>query len=229
MIAAPQFTDGAERHPLIGRVHRVMVDFLPPGTRRVLEAGCGEGRVLELLRRRGVGEVVGLDLAPHPARWRGVAGAPPLVKGSLAKLPLADASFDAALCLFVYPPSGSRWAALRELARVVRPGGTLLFAMQNVLNPMMLARRVWRTLAFRFDRPIVSPRGVECRLASLGFRITRRVAISADGPYIRTSGWSGRAARLYHRWVSERPATAPVLGLTAVLRGVILERPGGGC
>lgn len=212
MTARPIFTDGADRHPIIAAAHEALVAHIPPDAVRVLEAGCGEGRVLERLgagRRR-----VGLDLAPEPERWRGVADAPAFVRGDVGRMPFADGAFDAASCLFVYPPSGSRWAILRELARVVRPGGTLVFCMQSVFNPMLLVRKL---LLGGCGRPLVSPRTVERWLASVGFVVRRRLGVSVP-PYVRTRGVAGRAARLYHRCVSSRSWGAPILGIVAERR-----------
>lgn len=209
----PVFTDGAERHPIIAAAHEALAAHLPADAALVLEAGCGEGRVLE--RLRGGRRLVGLDLRPEPERWRGVADAPSFARGDVGRLPFADGAFDAAVCLFVYPPRGSRLAVLHELARVVRPGGTLLFCMQNLLNPLVLARKLaWIR---RLGRPLVWPGAVESRLSAAGYRITRRLGIAVP-PYARTRGVAGRAARLYHRCVSSRPWGAPILGLVAERR-----------
>ena len=219
--AVPRFTDGAERHPIITHTHRTLLSYLPPDARRVVEAGCGEGRVLEAMRRRGVTELVGVDLVPHPRRWRGVDAPPGLVKGDMGRLPLPSGSFDAAVCLFVFPPNGgtARTDGVRELARVVRPGGTLIFCMHNIFNPLLLARRIFFRLTYVYEEhaPIQSPRGVEQRLAAAGFRIRHRLGISVP-PYVRTRGLEGRAARLYYRWFSSRPLTAPIIGLVAERR-----------
>ena len=209
----PVFTDGADRHPIIAAAHEALVAHLPPGASRVLEAGCGEGRVLD--RMRGGRFLVGLDLHPEAARWRDVADAPSFVRADVGRMPFADGAFDAAVCLFVYPPRGSRLAVLRELARVVRSGGTLLFCMQNVFNPMLLARHLmWIR---HVEKPIVSPRAVETRLSASGYRIRHRLAITVP-PYVRTRGLAGRAARLYYRCVASRPWGAPILGLVAERR-----------
>ena len=106
---------------------------------RVLDLACGHARHARHLAPC-VREVVGLDRnAGYLARARG-SGAD-LVRGDLRALPFAAGAFDAAYSwyasLFVYDDPGNE-AALREAARVVRPGGRLL--VQHA-NPLVLARR----------------------------------------------------------------------------------------
>jgi SAM-dependent methyltransferase len=93
--------------------------------RRILDAGCGTGNNLVHFRRWG--RTVGVDLSLEALRFcrtRGVAAA----RGSLLSLPFPKESFDAVLSFDVLY---HRWveddrAAVRELARVMRPGGLLL-------------------------------------------------------------------------------------------------------
>lgn len=100
---------------------------LPAGA-RVLDAGCGGGRaVLETLADER--EAVGLDLSAEqlalaseraPAAW--------LVRGDLARLPVADDAVDAVTALHsvIHVPREHHGAVFREFARVLRPGGHLL-------------------------------------------------------------------------------------------------------
>jgi SAM-dependent methyltransferase len=98
----------------------------PAGARaRLLDCGCGTGAVVAHLGRRG--PAVGVDLSPealHLARTRGVA----VARAGLLALPFADATFDVVTSFDVIY---HRWvkddaAAVREMARVLRPGGRLL-------------------------------------------------------------------------------------------------------
>ena len=96
---------------------------LPPG-RRVLDAGCGSGAMLEELERYG--EVWGVE--PNPlgvaaARRRGVER---VARASVEELPFASASFDLVTCLDVIEHTPDDRAALAELLRVTAPGGHLL-------------------------------------------------------------------------------------------------------
>jgi len=107
---------------------------LAPGA-AVLELGCGTGVFLPLLARAvgPAGRVVGLDHAPTfvaAARERvaaaGLAAAVAVEEGDAYRLPFPDASFDAAHCERVLMHLDDPDAALRELRRVVRPGGRVV-------------------------------------------------------------------------------------------------------
>jgi SAM-dependent methyltransferase len=96
---------------------------LPPRA-RVLDAGCGSGRNMVDLARWGT--VTGVELsaaAAEAARGRHVGE---VVEGSVLEMPFAPASFDLVVCLDVIEHLQDDRAALRELRRVLAPGGALL-------------------------------------------------------------------------------------------------------
>ncbi len=101
--------------------------------REILDAGCRVGDYSLALRRRGARRVVGVDLSGacvERARERagGDAGLA-FRQGDIADLSaFADSSFDVALCLgtMMYLDAGQVRAALAELVRVTRPGGSVL-------------------------------------------------------------------------------------------------------
>jgi SAM-dependent methyltransferase len=96
---------------------------------RILDLGCGYGRLTAALVDAGYSGALGADLSAEMIR-RGRAARPDLDLRVLAPGPLAfgDAAFDAALLFSVLtclPRRGDLEALLAELARVVRPGGLL--------------------------------------------------------------------------------------------------------
>src|SRR2546421_9773042 len=101
------------------------VDAAPGET--VLDVATGTGAVArELVRQKGC-EVVGLDQSAEmlaEARRR-VDGRVRLVEGRAETLPFPDASFDGLTFTYLLRYVGDPAATLRELARVVRPGGTV--------------------------------------------------------------------------------------------------------
>lgn len=105
------------------------VDQLPSRA-RVLDAGCGTGRVLEHLHERESSlRLVGIDLSSGmlaEAARRTVPTA--LVGADLAALPFDQDVFDGVLAWYsiIHVPSGALAAAVAEMARVLRPGGALL-------------------------------------------------------------------------------------------------------
>ncbi len=103
-----------------------------------LDAGCGDGRYLAALP--GLGPVprraVGVDIADSMLATAGRAATaaglePELVQGNLERLPLADADFDLVVSIQVLEHLLDPAAGVRELARVLRPGGTLLLSTDN--------------------------------------------------------------------------------------------------
>jgi SAM-dependent methyltransferase len=116
--------DCEDRHWWYRGLHALALERLGDA-RTVLDAGCGTGGMLELLRDR---EAVGVDFsrtALGHARGRGLRG---LMAGSACALPFSSGSFDAVLSLDVIYHRGvpDDGIALAECARVLRPGGRLL-------------------------------------------------------------------------------------------------------
>jgi demethylmenaquinone methyltransferase/2-methoxy-6-polyprenyl-1,4-benzoquinol methylase len=94
---------------------------------RVLDVATGTGLVArELIRQKGC-SVVGVDQSPEmldEARRR-TAGRVELVEAAADELPFADGAFDALTFTYLWRYVEDPAAMLRELARVVRPGGTI--------------------------------------------------------------------------------------------------------
>ncbi|GAA3337811.1 hypothetical protein GCM10020358_15540 [Amorphoplanes nipponensis] len=118
----------------VGRIHKQLLDRadLRAG-QRVLEIGCGTGNLLTSLGRRGPDvDAVGID--PDPAALRRARrkaarrGLPIRYEQAFAgELPLPDADVDRVLSAFMlhHLDEGERLRALREVRRVLRPGGQL--------------------------------------------------------------------------------------------------------
>lgn len=106
--------------------------------RRVLEVGCGSAPCARWLADHGA-QVIGLDLsvgmlrqAVDAARETGICV--PLVQADATRLPFADRSFDLACSAFgAVPFVADSAAVMREVVRVLRPGGRWVFA---VTHPM---------------------------------------------------------------------------------------------
>src|SRR5439155_18179479 len=109
----------------------------------VLDVATGTGLVArELVRQKGC-SVVGLDQSPEmlaAARERMRGLNVKLVEGRADELPFGDAEFDALTFTYLLRYVDDSGATLRELARVVRPGGTI------AMLEFALPRRMWRPL-----------------------------------------------------------------------------------
>lgn len=123
--------EAEEKQWWYGGQRRIAAALLAPvlprgaGERRLLDAGCGTGfNLLELSR---LGRATGVDLSADAIAFcheRGVRAA----RANVLALPFADGTFDAVTSFDVIYHA---WvtddrAAVRELARVLRPGGVLL-------------------------------------------------------------------------------------------------------
>ena len=94
------------------------------GHLRVLDAGCGSGRTMQMLAR--LGEVDGIDVdevALQAARDRGLTA---VQAAFIESLPYDAATFDLVTCLDVMEHTDDHAVAFREVARVMRPGGRLV-------------------------------------------------------------------------------------------------------
>jgi ArsR family transcriptional regulator len=128
------------------------------GASEVADVGTGTGFVAAGIAPR-VGRVIGIDSAPamlEVARENlKVLGAPnvKLLAGEVSRLPLEDCSVDAAFADMVLHHAEDPAAMLREMVRVVRPGGTVAIT-DEVAHPYAWMREehadVW--LGFEWDQ-----------------------------------------------------------------------------
>ncbi len=138
-----------------GRLHKEISDRVVelslsrvPAPRRVLDVGCGTGYVLRQLAARlpQASEFLGVDAAPkmiEVARSASSDDRLNFVRGTAERLPADDSTYD----LVVSTTSFDHWtdqaAGIRECARALTPGGTLVLTDQfsNLLWPTMLGSR----------------------------------------------------------------------------------------
>ena len=125
------FTEGADAEyeeqilPLVERYAR--------GARRVLDIGCGEGQVGRRLASRGA-QVVALDVTRSQIRRAcdrgGLSG---YLQAEAHQLPCRDAGFDTVVLCLAIEHIEPFEAALKEVARVLTPGGRFLFLLVHPL------------------------------------------------------------------------------------------------
>jgi SAM-dependent methyltransferase len=116
---------------------------IPPACRRLLEVGCGAGRLARALAARGI-EVTGIDASPEMialARRRS-AGAARLhfVCGDLMTHPLEPGSFDAVLAVATLHHLPAQ-QALERIEPLLRPGGVLV--IHDLRSFSGLGDRLW--------------------------------------------------------------------------------------
>lgn len=100
---------------------------------QVLDAGCGTGLVGQLMHDQGLRQLHGLDFSPEmlaQAQGKGVYQS--LTQADLNQpLALADDRFDAVISVGTFTSAHVQPQALNELARIVRPGGWLVFTVRD--------------------------------------------------------------------------------------------------
>ena len=134
------------------RWRRALVRAIDPQAGvRVLDVATGTGMVAVELARRSACEVVALDqseamLAEARARVSRdgrLAAQISFVRGEAEQLPFGDAEFDALTFTYLLRYVDDRAATLRELARVVKPGGRIGMVEFGV-PPVAMLRALWR-------------------------------------------------------------------------------------
>lgn len=127
----------------------------PPGL--VLDIGCGPGEMAPMLRARGW-RFWGVDLSRGMlAEARRTPGDSPGVAFAHADaqhLPFRDGLFDAVLAMGVLEYAADDVRALVEMARVLRPGGVLIFTLAHRWSPYELWRRLLYYPAVDLARPL---------------------------------------------------------------------------
>ena len=118
----------------------VALAALQPGE-RVLDVACGTGAVARLAAQRvgPTGTVAGLDLVPEMLEVARALPPPPGApitwhEGDASAMPFADAAFDVVLCQQGVQFFPDRPAALREMHRVLAPGGRLALSVWRALQ-----------------------------------------------------------------------------------------------
>jgi SAM-dependent methyltransferase len=175
----------------------------------VLDIGCGIGLMERLLGDR-VGHLAGTDVSVAAVRTAAatVDCASFLAYDGLS-LPFANGTFDAAfaVCVLHHVPPDDWAAVVREMSRVIRPGGALVVFEHNPWNP---ATRVVVSRC-EFDRGVtlLSPRVLR--------RLLRGARLRAPAPrFLFFFPWKGRLWRALERGLRLLP-----LGAQHVVTGIV--------
>jgi SAM-dependent methyltransferase len=145
--------DQEDRHWWYRGRRRIVCDELaqlPTGpTLRVLDAGCGSGRLLDELR--DYGQVTGLDLNPDSVEVARSRGHEDVVQGPVEQLPWPDETFDIVISLDMVEHTADDRVTLRELRRVTKQGGHFLMTVP-ALRALWSSHDVFNNHFRRYDR-----------------------------------------------------------------------------
>jgi SAM-dependent methyltransferase len=137
------------------------------GCKRILDAACGNGRYSRFLLRQADPDAVitAFDLSPRMlqrARRRLHSDRVSHAVANLTQLPYADCSFDAIVCGWVLEHLPTPAPGLRELARVLQPGGKLLLLTTE--NTMLGTMCGWLWHCRTYNRDELHQACQECGL-----------------------------------------------------------------
>ena len=154
----------------------VLERLLGHGTARCLDLACGSGVALPILAELGW-SVVGVDIADdllELARRRGIGE---ILRADVTALPFPDASFDAAVSIWTHTDVDDFSALLREAVRVLKPGARFVYlgAHPCFVGPhstfvgaegIPLLHPGYRRTGRYLDAPGIQPEGVRARVGA---------------------------------------------------------------
>jgi ubiquinone/menaquinone biosynthesis C-methylase UbiE len=160
-----RYDDGAAYERMMGAWSRlageIFLDWLaPPPGLRWIDIGCGSGAFTKLLIERcAPAEVQGIDPSEAQlsfARARCVGQMVQFHRGDALALPFGEGNFDAAVMALVifFVPDPTK--AIAEMARVVRPGGTVATYVWDMMgggHPLELMHAEMHAMGFTAPRP----------------------------------------------------------------------------
>lgn len=153
----------------------LIADAAMPATGTMLDVGCGSGQTMHWFRRQYPGwQLFGLDVAGDGLRAARDA-AEDVTLASALQLPFPDASVDAVITLDVVqhlPLGGGDSLALREMRRVLRPGGVLFLRTNAQSFP-----RIGDDQTYNFHK--YEPRELREKLVTAGFAVARLSRLNA--------------------------------------------------
>ncbi|QMV64399.1 class I SAM-dependent methyltransferase [Pseudomonas berkeleyensis] len=184
----------------MGAVMKARSQLVPLASGRVLEIGIGSGLNLGFYDPQRVEVVVGVDPSAamqRLARERAARCQMPveMIALELGQIQAADACFDDIVCTFTLCTIPDAVAALREMRRVLKPGGRLLFCEHGLAPDLPVVR--WQKRLTPLWKPLAGgchlDRDIPALIAAGGFHIRQLETGYLKGPRPMTHVYRGWA------------------------------------
>lgn len=184
----------------MGAVMKARSQLVPQARGRVLEVGIGSGLNLSFYDPQRVEVVVGVDPSAamqRLARERAARCQVPveMIALELGQIQAADASFDDIVCTFTLCTIPDAIAALREMRRVLKPGGRLLFCEHGLAPDLPVVR--WQKRLTPLWKPLAGgchlDRDIPALIGAGGFHIRELSTGYLKGPRPMTHVYRGWA------------------------------------
>ena len=184
----------------MGAVMKARSQLVPQARGRVLEIGIGSGLNLSFYDPQRVEVVVGVDPSAEMqalARERAARCQVPveMIALELGQIQAADASFDDIVCTFTLCTIPDAIAALREMRRVLKPGGRLLFCEHGLAPDLPVVR--WQKRLTPLWKPLAGgchlDRDIHALIEAGGFHIRQLETGYLKGPRPMTHVYRGWA------------------------------------
>lgn len=179
MAKAPETVESVQRfyqrYPQLESSEVTWINALDWRERTVLDAGCGDGSILQAIHaRHQLRKGIGLDTSAESLAVASSNTAPGLewVRGSIFAIPLADAEVDDVISIGVLHYFEDPAPAIEEFARVVKPGGRVILF---VYRPH-LVHTVRQWLRRRYERQLVQ------RLETIRSETERNLVMNTVAP-----------------------------------------------
>jgi len=218
IIYPPQyysFSETAHERPLIARLRgrleagkiRRMAKFLSQPAKSILDVGCGDGRLLDILRRNGFSDCIldGLEISQAAAQRARAKGY------GVRCTDFNDFNpgdwperYDIVLCHQVIEHLRSPCAALRSLHALLRPGAILSLETPDVegWDARLFRNRFWGGYHFPRHLHLFNRMALTRLLQKNGFRVVHAAALPSPVFWILS----------LHNWLTDRKMTAKLAG-----------------
>ncbi len=219
-IEYKEFWNGLQRRKLDELEHAIVRDLLPVSGRRIIDVGCGYGRLADsyMCRFQQVIMVDGSMSLLHQA-FEQTEGKAICIAGEVTHLPFRPASFDTVLMVRVFHHIQDSQACLSELRRILCGDGRFIFSYRNKQN----ALRVVQWLVGRnTENPFTTePAGVGSTLMSHHPRVVHRMLLETEFADIRYYGagvfdWLAGRLGSMGRWIPPGRRLAGLLGSSKI-------------